>query len=133
MKSLSEVYENISARDQEILEKQAAEKLAALEEEAAGRIMARGFMDELNKLAQDAFGGTTPAAPKAPKMQTIKSNPGSAGSMNPKSTGAGMSLGGRSASAPPTPAQPKSVTLGAGGMATGGGKQVDVLKGTGGK
>ena len=52
MKSLVEVYDQISARDAEYLEKAAQEKLAVEEADAAGRIMARGFADELNKLAE---------------------------------------------------------------------------------
>jgi hypothetical protein len=50
MQSLTEICDSLNARDAE-LEKQAAEltKLAQ-EEEAAGRIMARGFADELNGL-----------------------------------------------------------------------------------
>ncbi len=50
--SLSELYEQMAYADLE-LEKEAGEmdKLAA-EEDAAGRITARGFMDELTKLAR---------------------------------------------------------------------------------
>ena len=53
--SLADMYEKIAAADQEIEEQYEelsdVEKTAA-EYDAAGRIMARGFMDELNKLAQ---------------------------------------------------------------------------------
>lgn len=50
--SLVDVLSQLEATDYE-MEKEATEheKFAA-EQEAAGRIMARGFMDELNKLAQ---------------------------------------------------------------------------------
>jgi hypothetical protein len=51
MNSLTDVYETISAADGELLEKQAEAIKVAEEEDAAGRIMARGFMDELHKLA----------------------------------------------------------------------------------
>ncbi|KKK89286.1 hypothetical protein LCGC14_2734630 [marine sediment metagenome] len=51
MRNLVDVHAKLSVAD-EALEKQASvefEKLA--EEDAAGRIMARGFMDELHRLA----------------------------------------------------------------------------------
>lgn len=51
MKSLTDVYNQVASKDEE-LEKQAAELVKQAEEEdAAGRIMARGFADELHKLA----------------------------------------------------------------------------------
>ena len=49
--SLVDIYEQISAHDTEYLEKAATEKVAAEERDAAGRIMARGFADELQKIA----------------------------------------------------------------------------------
>lgn len=50
MQSLTEICEQLNAHDAE-LEKQAAELTKqAEEEEAAGRIMARGFAAELNSL-----------------------------------------------------------------------------------
>lgn len=50
--SLSDLYAFMEANDEEMAkEAQELDKLAA-EEDAAGRIMARGFMDELNKLGQ---------------------------------------------------------------------------------
>lgn len=50
--SLVDIYDVMSGQDVE-LEKAAAEEFAKLaEEDAAGRIMARGFMDELDKLAE---------------------------------------------------------------------------------
>lgn len=52
MNSLTEIYEQLSVKDNE-LEKQAAELLKQAEEEdAAGRIMARGFAAELNSLIE---------------------------------------------------------------------------------
>lgn len=51
MRSLTDVYETISSKDAE-LEKQAGELIKKAEEDdAAGRITARGFADELSKLA----------------------------------------------------------------------------------
>lgn len=50
--SLVDVLNQLETADEEMeKEAQEMEKIAA-EEEAAGRITARGFMDELNKLAQ---------------------------------------------------------------------------------
>lgn len=53
--SLADMYEKIASYDEEIEEQYEeltdTEKTAA-EYDAAGRIMARGFMDELDKLAQ---------------------------------------------------------------------------------
>ena len=50
---LADLYNEMASQDGE-LQKEAAElKKLAAEEEAAGRITARGFMDELQKLATD--------------------------------------------------------------------------------
>lgn len=49
--SLTDVYNQISDHDAVYLEKQAEAIKVAEEEDAAGRIMARGFADELHKLA----------------------------------------------------------------------------------
>jgi hypothetical protein len=53
--SLTDMYEKIASYDEEIEQQYSelsdTEKTAA-EYDAAGRIMARGFADELNKLAQ---------------------------------------------------------------------------------
>jgi hypothetical protein len=54
--TLVDVYAQMSARDGEILEKQAMQKVAAQEADAAGRIMARGFADELGSLVKMAEG-----------------------------------------------------------------------------
>jgi hypothetical protein len=52
--SLADMYEKIAAADQDVEEQHdelsEIEKVAS-EYDAAGRIMARGFQDELNKLA----------------------------------------------------------------------------------
>src|SRR5690606_23968516 len=88
MRSLTEVYEQIQSKDV-ILEKQAAELLKQAEEEdAAGRIMARGFADELAKLAGAYDGGASAfdTGPKGGALQrpggTIKSGPFSTGGGN---------------------------------------------------
>lgn len=62
LRSLTEVHQKIAAQDAE-LEKQAAEMLKIAEEhDAAGRIMARGFADELHKLADASFALSSPQA-----------------------------------------------------------------------
>ncbi len=65
--SLADMYEKIAAYDNEVEEQHEelseVEKVAA-EHDAAGRIMARGFMDELNKLAQMPPTGPSPALVK---------------------------------------------------------------------
>lgn len=65
--SLADMYEKIAAYDNQVEEEHEAlsdvEKVAA-EHDAAGRIMARGFMDELNKLAQMPPTGPSPALVK---------------------------------------------------------------------
>ena len=62
MKSIAEIYDNLSAKDAELLEKQAAAIKIAEEEEAAGRIMARGFADEARRYMKLAWapGQTVP-------------------------------------------------------------------------
>lgn len=51
MKNLTDIHNQLSAADQVYLEKRAEQIKIAEEEDAAGRIMARGFADELQKLA----------------------------------------------------------------------------------
>jgi hypothetical protein len=84
MKYLTDVYNQVASRDAD-LEKQAAELYKQAEEEAyAGRITARGFADELQKLAR--FGENMP--------ETIKSKPGfDLG--NAGKSGQGYALGGK--------------------------------------
>ena len=50
--TLTDIYNDINAQDAVYLEKRAEEIKVAEEEDAAGRITARGFADELHKLAQ---------------------------------------------------------------------------------
>lgn len=83
--SLLDVYNQISSHDAELLEKQAAAIKQAEEEDAAGRIMARGFADELNKLAQNEFpfkakalptpGGTVKSQGFAPTPKSMTGGP----------------------------------------------------------
>ncbi len=57
--SLVDIHAQLTSQD-EVLEKEAAQEFSKLaEEDAAGRIMARGFMDELHKIAQ----GVQPITP----------------------------------------------------------------------
>ena len=81
--SLVDVLEQLESVDEE-MEKEASEleKIAA-EEDAAGRIMARGFMDELNKLAaglgKPKLIPLTKTVNKAPPLQhTARTEPGMA-------------------------------------------------------
>lgn len=55
MRNLTDIHHQLSAADQVYLEKRAEQIKIAEEEDAAGRIMARGFADELSKLAGDPF------------------------------------------------------------------------------
>lgn len=56
--SLAEFLNEMEAADEELTKEAAELEKQAAEEDAAGRIMARGFMDELNKLAQVTGKGT---------------------------------------------------------------------------
>lgn len=49
--SLANLYEKLTSTDEEMAKEAEEHEKVAAEEEAAGRITARGFMDELNKLA----------------------------------------------------------------------------------
>jgi hypothetical protein len=72
MDNLTDVYNQFASIDDE-LEKQAFEMVKqAEEEEFAGRIMARGFADELNKLAAPSFDTASPIKDMG-KGTTIKS------------------------------------------------------------
>ncbi len=85
MSNLTDIYNQISDRDAVYLEKQAAAIKIAEEQDAAGRIMARGFADELHKLAQGPMtfsakgepevkgGFGTKTKPMGPVGGTIKS------------------------------------------------------------
>lgn len=104
MKSITEVYEQISAKDQVILEKQAAQLKQAEEEDAAGRIMARGFADELSKLA----GGPGSTIPETPNnigsLTNFKTGPGGSSGVNT----AGQKVQAGGAGMFKAPAAPKS-------------------------
>jgi hypothetical protein len=58
MRNLTDIHQQLSAVDHVYLEKQAEAIKIAEEEDAAGRIMARGFADELAKLAQEVRGAS---------------------------------------------------------------------------
>ena len=94
--SLVDIHDQISAHDS-ALEKEAAVEFQKLaEEDAAGRIMARGFMDELQKLAGPFDlkykGGAAPPSPGL-KGRSMKAPPspgkGTGGAYSPKLTRAG--------------------------------------------
>jgi len=103
MENLTEVYNQFASIDEQ-LEKQASAMVKQAEEEQfAGRIMARGFADELNKLAQaPQFGsagmqgiqgagparGKTPMAeaPMAPQQVNFAKNQGSTIKARPQQT-----------------------------------------------
>jgi hypothetical protein len=75
--SLADLYNAMEANDHEMVkEAEELEKIAA-EEEAAGRIMARGFMDELNKLAQELEASKPPrfAGERGKPVKTIPAPP----------------------------------------------------------
>jgi len=55
MRNLTDIHHQLSAADQVYLEKRAEQIKIAEEEDAAGRIMARGFADELSKLAGEGY------------------------------------------------------------------------------
>jgi hypothetical protein len=122
MNSLTDVYETMSAADGELLEKQAEAIKVAEEEDAAGRIMARGFMDELHKLAAPSFDTGSPIKDMG-KGTTIKSKgyaaaAGGNDSRLPGQTGAGPAImGGRKGQGPKTPnsMNMKPMAIGGGG------------------
>ena len=74
MDNLTDVYNQFASIDEQ-LEKQASEMVKqAEEEEFAGRIMARGFADEMNKLAQWGQGGPQ-AARVSGQINQPRTNP----------------------------------------------------------
>jgi hypothetical protein len=85
MSSLTDIYNRISAQDAGLLEKRAAIIKEAEEQDAAGRIMARGFADELHKIAQ-TFGGA-PSGNIGGPAETIKSGPYRTGGTDTKTQG----------------------------------------------
>jgi hypothetical protein len=90
MDTLTELYNSQIVPLDEELEKQAAEFVKQAEEEdAAGRIMARGFADELNKLAMGPSYG--PGDGAAPKSTVTMGNAGqSAGAAKARAYGANV-------------------------------------------
>lgn len=63
MRNLTEVHEKLAATDTTLRSQEEELVKQAEEEDAAGRIMARGFTDELNKLAGGlSMGGVANAA-----------------------------------------------------------------------
>jgi len=82
---LADIYEKLASIDEEVSNEATDIEKVAAEYDAAGRIMARGFADELNKLAQEsmkfkpsAVGPSaanlkshTPKAPPEPKPGSI--------------------------------------------------------------
>ena len=104
MRSITEIYESLSAKDAELLEKQAAIKIAEEEEDAAGRIMARGFADELAKLA-NMPGQTVPEVPNdLGAVRNFKLGPKGASGVN--ATGQKVQSTPTGGMAPPKPAKP---------------------------
>jgi len=100
MRSLTELHEAMLEKDAEFSAEERAFIKAAADENAAGRITCRGFMDELEKLAEGLAGG--PMKVTHPPMEKREPLIGSAPS--PKITrtmrpGA-IALPGRSASTP---------------------------------
>jgi hypothetical protein len=80
--SLTDVLAQLEQVDEEMSKEAELLEKVAREEEAAGRIMARGFMDELDKLAEGAadwigaaMPKNKPAAPKPAPMAKPKMAP----------------------------------------------------------
>jgi hypothetical protein len=129
MDSLTSVYEQIASRDAD-LEKQAAELIKEAEEQdAAGRITARGFADELAKLATPGLMAQKPSAPSVPSggYQTGGGNMGGNFDIGSKRPGQGNAMAGRNAAPGNTGVSPGSAKApaamkmpGAGGTAAGG-------------
>lgn len=104
MNTLTDLYNQAIVPMDEELEKQAAELVKQAEEEdAAGRIMARGFADELHKLAQPP-----PAFHGSPALQRAGGKDPGYGEFKPKKkpTGATMAnpAGAFKPANPPAPA-----------------------------
>jgi hypothetical protein len=75
MPSLTEIHEKLAAADNVIAAENYELQKEAAEEEAAGRITARGFYDELTKLAAGAMGEPPGMAPE-PKADAASGNLG---------------------------------------------------------
>jgi hypothetical protein len=104
MKSITEIYESLHAKDAVLLEKQAAAIKVAEEEDAAGRLMARGFADELSKLA-NMPGQAVPEAPNdLGAVRNFKLGPKGATGTN--TLGQKVQSTATGGMAPPKPAKP---------------------------
>jgi len=107
MRNLTDIHNQLSAADQVYLEKHAEQIKIAEEEDAAGRIMARGFADELTKLAGPA---------KSPLTNTVPGSTGGFGSSSAsiKAPGGTVKSGpyktGGGATGPAKPAAPAQRT-----------------------
>lgn len=126
--TLTDIYQDISARDALYIEKHAEQqhqaglvKLAEEEEDAAGRITARGFADELHKLAGNDRPATPPAtATKMKLAPPVKVKPPKVGGGD---TGGSYGLpGGRAIKAPPVPSLKGKGQFGKGDTVTGAGE-----------
>jgi len=116
MNNLTDVYNQIAEADVTMLEKQAAHIKVAEEEDAAGRIMARGFADELTKIAGggdmgygSSDGTSKQKLPTPPKVNTdiVKAKPKTGTGTGPA---AGPQLKKRPTfGGPSMPAEPKKV------------------------
>lgn len=58
--SLADLYERLATIDTETVKEASEQEKVAADEDAAGRIVARGFMDELSKLAGEMDFKPTP-------------------------------------------------------------------------
>jgi len=111
--SLTDIHNQLSAADQVYLEKHAEQIKIAEEEDAAGRIMARGFADELTKLAEPAQRPTfSPPVESAGAGGNVfkpgdKINAVTGANQTGKARGAGPSPT-PPAAKPPGPAQPSA-------------------------
>lgn len=99
MPSLTEIHEKLAAADNVIAAQNAELEKEAAEEEAAGRITARGFYDELSKLAAGAMGAEGPGMAPEPKADAATGNLGGKIMGKP-----GLSTGGPAAKAMKAPA-----------------------------
>ncbi len=110
--NLTNLYEKLASRDELIQAEQYEMQKVAEEEDAAGRIMARGFMDELEKLsaALPTIASTSPNANQrgaaALAGRTFGQKPSvmgempAKGSAGAKTPGANANWGGHVAQAP---------------------------------
>jgi len=127
--SLSDLFAQMEGHDDE-LKKEASElQKQAAEEDAAGRIMARGFMDELTKLG--GLPGFVPAGPMIPKQPGGKAVKAPAHQTSGKAApAAAASLGKKPTFVPPQSAVPtqsktkgyKAPPVGKPGLGTGAAK-----------